>query len=98
LHEEHLESGEGEWLAQGGRRRFFYIGNSLVPVGKYQPGLMSLATAGFDPRAFIPGSYYEPGLKVQNEPGLMGSRVLRPKKQWGPGHQSRFIVQPGLML
>jgi hypothetical protein len=58
---------------------------------------MSLATAGFDPRAFSPGSYYEPGLKVQNEPGLMGSELLRPKKQWGTGHQSRFIVQPGLM-
>jgi hypothetical protein len=35
---------------------------------------MSLATAGFDPRAFSPGSYYKPGLKVQNESGLMGSR------------------------
>jgi hypothetical protein len=23
LHEEHLESGEGEWLAWGGRSRFF---------------------------------------------------------------------------
>jgi hypothetical protein len=31
------------------------------------------------------------------ETGLMGSGVLRPKKQWGPGHQSRFIEQPGLM-
>jgi hypothetical protein len=46
---------------------------------------MSLATAGFDPRAFSPGLYYEPGLKVQNEPGLMGFGVLRPKKRWGQG-------------
>jgi hypothetical protein len=88
----------------GRKKELFYIGNSLVPVGLvfspgwcYQPGLMSLATVGFDPRAFSPSSYYEPGLKVQNELGLMGSGVLRPKKQWGPGHQSRFIVQPGLM-
>jgi hypothetical protein len=58
---------------------------------------MSLTKVGFDPRAFSPGSYYEPGLQVQNKPGLMVSGVLRPKKQWGTGHQSRFILQPGLM-
>jgi hypothetical protein len=50
---------------------------------------MSLATARFDPRAFSPSLYYEPGLKVQNEPGLMGSGVVWPKKRWGPGHLSR---------
>jgi hypothetical protein len=33
---------------------------------------MSLATAEFDPRGFSPDSCYEPGLKIQNEPGLMG--------------------------
>jgi hypothetical protein len=57
---------------------------------------MSLATVGFDPRSFSPSSYYEPELKVKNKPGLMSSGVLRPKKWWGPGHQSRFKEQPGL--
>jgi hypothetical protein len=79
-------------MAGSGRKKEMFY-----PGWYYQPGLISLATAGFDPIAFSPGSYYEPGLKVQNEPGLMGSGVLQPKKWWGPGHQSRFIVQLGLM-
>jgi hypothetical protein len=65
-----VERGNG-WL--GEEEGDFLYRKLISPGWYYQLGLIILATAGFDPRAFSPGSYYEPGLKVQNEPRLKGS-------------------------
>jgi hypothetical protein len=60
LHEEHLESGEGNgWLGEG--EADFYIENSLVLVGNTTP----TRTKG---RVFSPGWYYQPGLIILATP------------------------------
>jgi hypothetical protein len=65
-----------------------FIKKSLVSIGafsfgwRHQPGLKILATAGFDPKTFSPGSFLQPGLKVPNESGIKVSGHATEKSRW----------------
>jgi hypothetical protein len=55
LHEEHLRVKRGSgWLRE--KEGAVLYRKLISPGWCYQPGLMSLATVGFDPRAFSHGS------------------------------------------